>query len=227
MGSQCSRAAIDSRCAPHCSGCPFALCTAALARISQDLAAAALLRRESIDGNRCHCHQRRQWEHQLGRSASASASAACPTSGSSAGGGVPAIEVAAECCSGEGHAKSCSLGGCRRCTWRCRVSPNCSTSEPILRLRLLPVDEVDEPEWAEPSGSFWSCGLNALQLTPDLTVDAHSPGTGADASSLARLPAPPRRRCRQLAPQLAPIKVMTARRECPICYEPLLRLTSE
>lgn len=98
----------------------------------------------------------------------------------------------------------------------------------------FPVDEVDEPEWDEPSGSFTNglAGLNALQLAAlrsDSKMCSLLLAHGADASSLARLPgATAASLPAALAPQLAPIKGDDGEAlECPICYEPLLRLTSE
>lgn len=207
-GGQCSRAELDSRCAPHCVGHPFALCATPL------------------------------WLAVYNKNVSMVEALLQSMQGSDEA--TKNIGAAAVVCPGAGHSKDCTVGGltvlhlaCTRDKADC-VAKLLSLGASSSQLLCFPVDEVDEPEWDEEKDVFSAglSGLNALQLAAVRSDDrmctlllAH----GADASSLTQLPS-----CAStslpaaLAPKLLPVRSEDGEElECPICYEPLLRLNSE
>ena len=196
----CNREAINCRCASHGGSGPFSLCAPPLwlAVYRRDQSTVSTL----LENGQCDAN------------------------------------ATSEMCPGEGRARDCPIGG----SSVLHVAISRGAADCVRMLLLAGADtsapscfavaEADEPEYDDKTDAFGPglCGLTALQLAALLSEDAICQDLlahGADASSLARLP-PRTSLPASLASKLVPLRSSEDGEglDCPICFEPLLRLTS-
>jgi hypothetical protein len=208
-GAQCSCALLNSRTVPHCAGSPFALCAPPLwlAVYRKDYACAEALLHAAPEDAKAR--------EEL-------------------------LEANATVCPGDGYGRNCSVGGMSPLHLAVsRGSSECVAK--LLSLRVdadarlcFVVDEADEPEWDEACGAFSKgleglCALQLAALRSDDRMCSLLLAHGANASALGRLSSAAAASLpAELSKKLAPITGDDGEAlECAICYEPLLRLTSE